>query len=118
MVVVLAAATVSGAAPEVLVAKLPLGLKTAVSAWVPALRFGVVKRTVPRLSSVPLPRRVVPSSNETVPVGEPDELLTVAVSVTDWPKVVEPGDAVRVVTVPATVPVPLPAAISKTVPSP
>lgn len=40
---------------------------------------------VPALSAA-LPSVVVPSRNDTEPVGAPELLLTVAVKVTDWPR--------------------------------
>lgn len=49
---------------------------------------------------MPVPRVVVPSMNETVPVGVPGEtLVIVAVNVTDWPVTEGLGAETRVVVV-------------------
>jgi len=53
----------------------------------PTAREAVVSVAMPEESSVPVPRLVAPSRNVTVPVGMPTGELTVAVKVTDWPKV-------------------------------
>ena len=56
----------------------------AVRLCVPGVRAEAWKAALP-LASVPVPSVVVPSRNVTVPVGEPDEELTVAVRVTACP---------------------------------
>jgi hypothetical protein len=74
-------------AAEVLVANVASPEYFAVMEWAPEASADVVRVAFPALS-VPLPREFVPSRNETVPEGVPGEpLLTVAVSVTDWPVV-------------------------------
>ena len=54
--------------------------------WLFNVNADVVYVAVPLLN-VPVPSVVVPSLNVTVPVGVPPLLVTVAVKVTDWPKV-------------------------------
>jgi hypothetical protein len=68
--------------------------------WVPTAKAAVEKVTLPAVK-VPVPRVVVPPSRKvTVPVGVPgDELVTVAVKVTLWPKSDGFSDEVSVVVV-------------------
>jgi hypothetical protein len=67
----------------------------------PAESVEVVKVALPVAPSVPVPRFVPPSLNVTVPVGVPVPLVcaTVAVKVTEFPYVEEPGLAESVVVV-------------------
>jgi hypothetical protein len=51
----------------------------------------------PPALSVPVPSKVAPSRKVTVPVGVPARLVTVAVKVTDWPKVEGFGEPVTIV---------------------
>jgi len=88
VVVALAAAgvMVSIAAAEVLPAKLAVPLYLAVIECVPTVSVDVVKVATPLPLSVPVPSKVVPSRNVTVPVGVPPlPSLTVAVHVTGIP---------------------------------
>ena len=57
------------------------------------------KVATPDAFKVPVPKLAVPSRNITVPVGvpEPDEAVTVAVSVTLWPVETADADAVSAV---------------------
>ena len=54
-------------------------------AWLPRPSAPVENVAVPA-DSVPVPSVALPSLKVTVPVGDPPELLTVAVKVMDWPK--------------------------------
>ena len=77
-------------APEVEVLKFGSLSYTAVILLVPTDNVVVLKVATPEAFSVPVPRTVVPSLNETVPEGVPGELtVTVPVNVTDWPKIEE-----------------------------
>ncbi len=55
--------------------------------WLPTARLEVAKVATPLALSVPVPSVVAPSLKVTVPVGVPPAPVTVAVKVTDWPKV-------------------------------
>src|SRR4051794_37481470 len=69
--------------------------------WLPASRADVLKVAVPPLS-VPVPRELDPSLKVTDPVGVPAPgatAPTVAVKVTDWPKVEGLGAAESAVVV-------------------
>lgn len=86
-------------AAEVLVANVASPEYFAVMECAPAASVDVVRVALPALSA-PLPMEVAPSRNETVPEGVPGELLlTVAVSVTDWPVVEGFADDVTTVLV-------------------
>ena len=83
-------------APEVEVLKFGSLSYTAVILWLPTDNVVVLKVATPEAFSVPVPRTVVPSLNETVPEGVPGELtVTVPVNVTDWPKIEEVALEVR-----------------------
>ena len=85
-------------APEVEVLKFRSLSYTAEILWLPTDKVVVLKVATPEAFSVPVPRTVVPSLNETVPEGvpTPGELaVTVPVNVTDWPKIKEVALEVR-----------------------
>ena len=65
--------------------KLESPLYSAVMLFEPTARDAMDKVAVPEVR-VALPRLVEPSKKVTLPVGLPEELVTVAVKVTDWPK--------------------------------
>jgi len=67
---------------------------------VPTARAEVVREAVPPLRAT-VPSELTPSKNCTVPVG-PEDGLTVAVKVTDWPKTEGSSDEVNAVAVPTT----------------
>lgn len=113
-VVVLAWFTTWLTAFEVLLVKDVSPLYTAVMECVPAAKVFDENFATPPLR-VLVPSVLVPLLNVTVPVGvpPPDEGVTVALKVTDWPKVDGFSDEVRAVFVPVWV---VEIAISKTVP--
>lgn len=55
----------------------------------------MVNVACPLAFRVPVPRVVDPSMKVAVPVGVPTPVVTVAVKVTDWPKVDGLGEEVR-----------------------
>ena len=67
---------------------------------VPTARAEVVREAVPPLRAT-VPSELTPSKNCTVPVG-PEDGLTMAVKVTDWPKTEGSSDEVNAVAVPIT----------------
>src|SRR5215471_11418274 len=73
--------------------------------WFPTLSEDVCTTAVPVLLRATEPNGLPSTLNVTVPVGVPDEPVTVAVSVTSWPKTAEADDKVIDVAVdpPATV---------------
>src|ERR1700690_3906182 len=71
---------------------------TALIGWVPAGSVEVENAVLPPANSA-LPNSVVPSKNSTVPVGTPEEELTVEVKVMVWPKIDGSSDEATVVTV-------------------
>jgi hypothetical protein len=82
---------------DVLVAKLPSPLYTAVIEWLPTDSDVVLNVAVP-LDSVPVPSAIAAlSKNVTVPVGVPAFAVTVAVNVTGWPKLLALSEEVSVV---------------------
>jgi len=66
--------------------------------WFPSENEEVLKLATPATKGT-VPSTVAPSLNVTVPVGVPAPGLTVAVSVTCWPKTSEVEEAVSVVVV-------------------
>ena len=89
---------VSVSAADVLAAKLVSPEYLAVIEWVPTAKEDVLNVACAFAVSVPVPICMLPSKNCTVPVGVPVvELETVAVNVTDCPKV--PGFAEDTTTV-------------------
>jgi hypothetical protein len=85
---------------EVLPEKPGLPRYTAVIDCVPAWNVDVPKVAAPSMS-VPFPKCKVPLTNETVPAGVPEMLLTVAVNVTASPAIEGFGDEVTAVVVAA-----------------
>jgi hypothetical protein len=72
---------------DVLLWKLASPPYVAVRVWVPTLNPEMVSDPLP-LVIVDVPSKIVPSKNETVPVGVPPlGPVTVAVSVTGWPNI-------------------------------
>ena len=67
--------------------------------WEPTERFETERTATPLELSVDEPSVVLPSRNFTVPVGVPDDALTVAVKVTVWLRVEGFGDEVSEVDV-------------------
>jgi len=92
--------TVCISVADVLFAKFPSLLYSAVRLWLPTLRFDLVHIALPKPSNCTEPHSVVvPSLNATVPVGVPPAEVTVAVNVTVSPYVEGFGDDVSVVVV-------------------
>src|SRR2546427_107934 len=70
---------------DVLAANVAFPLNAAVREWLPTARVVTLSEALP-LTSVTVPSAVAPSLNVTVPVGTPAPDVTVALSVTVWPR--------------------------------
>jgi hypothetical protein len=103
-VVVLACATVTVVAVEVLPVKLRSPWYTAVIEFEPSGSAGVERVAMPPLPTLAVPRLIVPLMNATVPVGGVVSLasaeVTVAVKATSWPWTTEVGLAETEVVLP------------------
>jgi hypothetical protein len=70
-----------------------------VTEWEPVERFETERAATPLELSVDEPSVVLPSRNFTVPVGVPDDAVTVALKVTVWLRIEGFGDEVSEVDV-------------------